>query len=61
MVVDVGVPVLAWVEFAVFATAYFLAQVPILLAIVLVFRCMRVGDGNKPQVLTTHEPLRCTS
>jgi len=37
---------LSRVEFAVFATAYFLAQVPILLAAVLVFRRMRVVDRN---------------
>ena len=42
----IAVTVLGRVEFAVFATAYFLAQVPILLTAVLVFRCMRVGDGN---------------
>ncbi len=34
------------VEFAVFATAYFLAQVPLLLAVVVVFRWMRAGDGT---------------
>jgi BASS family bile acid:Na+ symporter len=43
----IAVTVLGRVEFAVFATAYFLAQVPILLTAILVFRCMRVGDGNK--------------
>jgi BASS family bile acid:Na+ symporter len=43
----IAVTVLGRVEFAVFATAYFLAQMPILLAAVLVFRCLRVGDGNK--------------
>jgi bile acid:Na+ symporter, BASS family len=43
----IAVTVLGRVEFAVFATAYFLAQVPILLAAVLVFRCMRVADGNQ--------------
>jgi BASS family bile acid:Na+ symporter len=42
----IAVTVLGRVEFAVFATAYFLAQVPILLTAVLVFRRMRVGDGN---------------
>ncbi len=41
----IAVTVLGRVEFAVFATAYFLAQVPILLAAVLVFRRLRVGDG----------------
>ncbi len=40
----IAVTVLGRVEFAVFATAYFLAQVPILLAAALVFRCMRFGD-----------------
>jgi ACR3 family arsenite efflux pump ArsB len=43
---SIAVTVLGRVEFAVFATAYFLAQVPILLTAVLVFRRMRVGDGN---------------
>jgi ACR3 family arsenite efflux pump ArsB len=43
----IAVTVLGRVEFAVFATAYFLAQVPILLVSVLMFRCVRVGDGNK--------------
>jgi bile acid:Na+ symporter, BASS family len=42
----IAVTVLGRVEFAVFATAYFMAQVPILLAAVLVFRCMQVGGGN---------------
>jgi ACR3 family arsenite efflux pump ArsB len=42
----IAVTVLGRVEFAVFTTAYFLEQVPILLAAVLVFRCMRVGEGN---------------
>jgi BASS family bile acid:Na+ symporter len=43
----IAVTILGRVEFAVFATAYFLAQVPILLAAVLVFRSMRVSDANK--------------
>jgi bile acid:Na+ symporter, BASS family len=43
----IAVTVLGRVEFAVFATAYFLAQVPILLAIVLVVRIMEGGDANK--------------
>jgi ACR3 family arsenite efflux pump ArsB len=42
-----AVTMLGRVELAVSATAYFLAQVPILLAAVLVFRFMRVGDGNQ--------------
>jgi BASS family bile acid:Na+ symporter len=42
----IAVTVLGRVEFAVFATAYFLAQVPILLAAALVFRCTRAGDGT---------------
>jgi bile acid:Na+ symporter, BASS family len=42
----IAVTVLGRVEFAVFATAYFLAQVPILLAAVLVFRYKQVGGGN---------------
>ena len=36
------------VEFAVFATAYFLAQVPLLVAAVLVFRSMQVADQINP-------------
>ncbi len=39
----IAVTVLGRVEFAVFATAYFLAQAPILLGAVLVFRCVRVA------------------
>jgi BASS family bile acid:Na+ symporter len=42
----IAVTALGRVEFAVFATAYFLAQVPLLLAVVLVFRWMRAGDGS---------------
>ena len=42
----IAVTVLSRVEFAVFATAYFMAQVPILLAAVVVFRCIRVGARN---------------
>jgi hypothetical protein len=42
----IAVTVLGRVEFAVFATAYFLAQTPILLAAVLVLRCKQVGDRN---------------
>jgi bile acid:Na+ symporter, BASS family len=42
----IAVTVLGRVEFAVFATAYFLAQMPILVAAVLVYRGLRVGDGN---------------
>ena len=42
----IAVTALGRVEFAVFATAYFLAQVPIVLAAVLVFRCMPVGGGK---------------
>ena len=41
----IAVTALGRVKFAVFATAYFLAQVPILLAAVLVFRRRRVGEG----------------
>jgi BASS family bile acid:Na+ symporter len=40
----IAVTILGRVEFAVFATAYFLTQVPILLTAVLMFRCTRVGD-----------------
>jgi hypothetical protein len=43
----IAVTALGRVEFAVFATAYFLAQVPILLAAVLAFRQMRFGEGNQ--------------
>jgi hypothetical protein len=39
----IAVTALGRVEFAVFATAYFLAQVPILLAAVVVFRCVSVA------------------
>jgi BASS family bile acid:Na+ symporter len=42
----IAVTVLGRVEFAVFATAYFLSQAPILLAAVLVFRYIRVGGEN---------------
>ncbi len=42
----VAVTALGWVEFAVFATAYFLVQVPLLLAAVLVFRWTRSGGGS---------------
>lgn len=41
----IAVSVLGRVEFAVFATAYFLAQAPILVAAVVVFRRVRVGRG----------------
>jgi hypothetical protein len=57
----IAVTVLGRVEFAVFATAYFLAQVPVLLAAVLAFRRLRVADQTNPQVLTTHEPLHCAT
>jgi bile acid:Na+ symporter, BASS family len=43
-----AVTVLGRVEFAVFATAYFLVQVPLLLAAALVFRCMQVADEINP-------------
>jgi bile acid:Na+ symporter, BASS family len=43
----IAVTVLGRVEFAVFATAYFLAQAPILLGAVLVFRRLRVSEPNK--------------
>jgi hypothetical protein len=39
----IAVTVLGRAEFAVFATAYFLVQVPLLLAAVLVFRYLRVA------------------
>jgi ACR3 family arsenite efflux pump ArsB len=42
----IAVTVLGRVEFAVFATAYFLAQVPILLLAVVVFRGMLVADRH---------------
>jgi hypothetical protein len=44
----IAVPALGRVEFAVFATADFLAQVPIFLAAVLVFRRLRAAGGNNP-------------
>jgi BASS family bile acid:Na+ symporter len=43
----IAVTVLGRIEFAVFATAYFLAQVPVLLAAALVFRGIRAGDERK--------------
>jgi bile acid:Na+ symporter, BASS family len=43
----IAVTVLGRVEFAVFATAYFLAQAPILLVAVLAFRRLRFGAGNQ--------------
>jgi BASS family bile acid:Na+ symporter len=58
----VAVTVLGRVEFAVFATAYFLAQVPILLAAAVAFRSTRAGVGNNlpgvahPGVPTPAEP-----
>jgi bile acid:Na+ symporter, BASS family len=42
----IAVTVLGRVEFAVFATAYFLTQAPILVAVVLVFRRVRAGDRH---------------
>jgi BASS family bile acid:Na+ symporter len=42
----IAVTALGRVEFAVFATAYFLAQVPLLLAAALVFRWLRAGDRS---------------
>jgi predicted Na+-dependent transporter len=42
----IAVTVLNQLEFAVFATAYFLSQLPLLLAAALVFRWMRVTDRN---------------
>jgi hypothetical protein len=44
----IAVTTLGRVEFAVFATAYFLAQVPVLLAAALVFRCVWVADPGNP-------------
>lgn len=44
----IAVTVLGRVEFAVFATGYFLAQAPMLLAAVFAFRWMRVADRNPP-------------
>jgi BASS family bile acid:Na+ symporter len=51
----VAVTVLGRVEFAVFATAYFLAQVPILLAAVVVFRCVWVASGSNAGGAAEHE------
>jgi bile acid:Na+ symporter, BASS family len=45
----IAVTVLGRVEFAVFATAYFLAQVPLLLAAVLVFRNVRARDRTRQE------------
>jgi hypothetical protein len=42
----IAVTVLGRDEFAVFATAYFLAQEPILLAAVGVFRCVGLADES---------------
>jgi bile acid:Na+ symporter, BASS family len=42
----IAVTALGRVEFAVFATAYFLVQVPLLLAAALVFRSWRAGEVN---------------
>jgi ACR3 family arsenite efflux pump ArsB len=42
----IAVTALGRVEFAMFATAYFLAQAPLLLAFVVVFRWLRAGDGR---------------
>lgn len=42
----IAVTALGRVEFAVFATAYFLVQVPVLLAFALVFRRIRPGEGS---------------
>jgi BASS family bile acid:Na+ symporter len=42
----IAVTALGRIEFAVFATAYFLAQVPLLLAVVVVFRWLRASDGS---------------
>ncbi len=43
----IAVTALGRIEFAVFATAYFLAQTPILLAVALVFRAIR-RDAERP-------------
>ncbi len=45
VVVAAPISVLGRVEFAVFATAYFLAQAPILIAAAIVFRRVRVVRG----------------
>lgn len=42
----IALTALGRVEFAVFATAYFLVQVPVLLAFALVFRRIRPGEGS---------------
>ena len=44
----IAVTVLGQVEFAVFATAYFLVQAPILLTAALAFRRLPAGAGNDP-------------
>jgi hypothetical protein len=43
----IAVTLLGRVEFAVFATAYFLAQTPILVAAAVVFRWVWVAEANK--------------
>jgi BASS family bile acid:Na+ symporter len=53
----ISVAALGRVEFAVFATAYFLAQVPILLGAALVFRGTRIGTETTAQKVTGHEPI----
>lgn len=42
----VAVTALGRAEFAVFATAYFLAQVPVLVAMALAYRCLRADDRS---------------
>lgn len=44
----VAVTALGRTEFAVFATAYFLTQVPLLVAAALAFRWVRAGDESSP-------------
>jgi hypothetical protein len=41
---DFAVTALGWVEFAVSAAAYFLAQAPILMAVVVVLRLLRGAE-----------------
>ena len=46
---SVAVTVLGRVEFAVFATAYFLAQVPLLVSALVLFRLCRLARPVAPQ------------
>jgi hypothetical protein len=51
----IAVTILGRLESAVFATAYFLAQVPILLVAVVVFRCVWVVEGSNAAGAETND------